>query len=231
MLRLLGFFVVAWILSRVLAVLPLVGPFFARTGILGVWVSAILLSWALTHYGSRAYRMRRDAAELRRLTAVDSPHNLGKAGTLLLAQGRNRRAIELLRRATQGEPDSAEWHWRLGSAYANRRLWEEARESLARCVAIDEEHAYGAPQLRLAEACLADGEPDAGLEAVARFERNHGPTPESAYRRGVIQKALGRKSEAASSLGEVAELAAQAVKYQRQSANAWVARAWWARLF
>jgi len=36
MLRLLGFFVVAFVLARVLSHVPLIGGFFAHTGIFGV---------------------------------------------------------------------------------------------------------------------------------------------------------------------------------------------------
>ena len=62
------------------------------------------------------------------------------------------------------------------------------------------------------------------------FERFHGPTPESAYRRGRALKALGRRDEAGSAFEEVATLAKQSAKYQKKDSAGWVMRAWFARL-
>jgi tetratricopeptide (TPR) repeat protein len=212
-------------------VLPVVGPIFARTGIFGVWIAALLLSWAVTHYGERALTARRDRAEIHRLEEVDSPYNHGKAGALLLARGRAARAVPHLERAAQGEPDSAEWQYRLGCALLALRKPNDARVALERCVAIDEEYAYGAAQLRLAEALLAAGAAERALEVLDRAERNHGLTPESAYRRGRTLRALGRRDAARKSFAEVGELAQKAPRFQRREATAWATRAWLARMF
>ncbi|MEM7306192.1 MAG: tetratricopeptide repeat protein [Planctomycetota bacterium] len=230
MLRLIGFFVLALILSRVLGFLPIVGPLFARTGIFGIWITALLLAWWLSAYGERMVQRRRDRAELRRLEAVDSPHNHGKAGSLLLAQGRAQRALPHLRQAFAGDPESAEWAYRLGDASLRAGRLDDAREALEHCVGLDEEHAYGAAQMRLAETLLAQGEEERSLEALKVVERNHGPSPESAYRRGLALKAQGRKDEAKAAFGEVSSLASQAVKYQKRAATSWVLRAWFAGL-
>lgn len=225
MLRLAGFFVLAILLATLLGHLPVVGPLFARTGCIGIWISAMLLSWAFTRYGQRVYRMRKDAAEIRRLAAVASPHTEGKLGTLLLNQGRARKSLEPLARAAAGEPEVAEWHFRLGSA----RLWTKdmggAVESLRTCVQIDPEHAYGEAGKRLAEALTRHGRAEEALEVLATVERNHGPSPESAYRRGVALKSLGRKTEARSAFEEVGGLASEAARYQRKSAVGWVLKA------
>jgi tetratricopeptide (TPR) repeat protein len=231
MLRLVGFIVGAIVLARVLGALPVVGPLFARTGIFGVWIAALLLSWAVTHYGRRALVARRDRSELTRLEAVDSPYNHGKAGALLLARGSARRAVPHLEEAVRGEPDSAEWRYRLGQALLMLRKPREARTALERCVALDEEHAYGAAQLRLAEALLAGGEAARALEVLDVVERNHGKSPESAYRRGVTLRALRKKDEARRSFAEVGSLAANAPRFQRREATAWATRAWLARIF
>lgn len=231
MLRWIGFLVCAVVLAQVLSALPLIGPIFARTGIFGVWIAAILLSWAVTHYGERALHARRDRSELTRLDAVDSPYNHGKAGALLLARGRPRRALPHLEAAARGEPDTAEWHYRLGCALLALRRPGDARAALERCVAIDEEYAYGAAQLRLAEALLAEGVGERALAVLACAERNHGPTPESAYRRGLTLRALDRRGEARASFAEVSELARRSPRFQRREAGAWAAKAWVARLF
>lgn len=227
MARFVLFLVGAVLLARLLSVLPFVGGLFRATGFLGIWIAALLLSWALTRWGQRAVRVRRHRAELRRLTAVDSPHNHGKAGALLLAQGRLRRAVEHLGRAVEGEPEVAEWHYRFGCALFALGRREEALRELEATVSIDEEHAYGAAQLRLAEARLAGGDATGALEALAVFERNHGPTPESAYRRGRSLRAAGRGEEARAAFAEVDELARNAARYQRGEAELW---RWRARL-
>ena len=231
MLRLAGFFALVLGLTILLGKLPVIGPVFARTGCLGVWLTAMALSWAITKYGQRAYRMRRDHVQIRRLSAVSSPHNHGKLGALLLAQGRRRKALPHLRAAVEGEPEVAEWWYRLGCALLGAREPEEAAEAFARCVAIDEEHSYGTAQKRLAEARMALGQADEALEALATFERNHGPSPESAYRRGLALKAAGRKEMARQAFADVPKLASEAARYQRHQAGLWTLRARLASLF
>ena len=94
---------------------------------------------------------------------------------------------------------------------------------------MDEEHAYGAVQLRLAQALFESGRSADALRALERFERNHGPNPESAFRRGVVLRALGHADEARSSFQSVADLARQAARFQKSSARGWVWRAFLAR--
>ena len=231
MLRLVGFFVLAVLLAQFLAVLPVVGPIFQRAGCLGIWVAALLLSWAFTKIGERAVQLRRDGSEIRRLSAVDSPYNQGKLGSLYLAHGRVRRSVEPLEAAARGEPDVPEWSYRLGTALLRLRRFEEASEALRRCVALDEEYAYGAAQMRLAEALAAQGRHRDALDALAAVERNHGPSPESAFRRGAAYKALGEKDEAHAAFAEVSKLAADAARYQRKSAGLWSAKAQMAKFF
>ena len=96
--------------------------------------------------------------------------------------------------------------------------------------AIDEEHAYGAALLSLAGAYERRGEHQASLEALERVERNHGPSPESAYRRGRALAALGRREQARAALAEVSSLAKSAARYQARDGQAWALRAYWTGL-
>jgi len=96
-------------------------------------------------------------------------------------------------------------------------------------VALEEEHAYGAVQLRLGEALTRAGQAEAALAAFERFERNHGPSPESAYRSGLALRRLGRTAEAHASFARVSDLAAKAATYQRGANRGWVLRAFLAR--
>ena len=230
MARLIGFFVLVFILSRVLGFLPIVGPFL-DSSCFGLWISALLLSWMLSRYGERAVRIRRDGVQIRQLVAVDTPHSNGKIGALLLAQGRTRKAIPHLERAAAGEPDVADWSYRLGCARFEAGDREGALTALRQCVELDEEHAYGVAQMRLAEALGATGHAADSLAALETFERNHGPSPESAFRRGVAHRAVGAKDEARAAFGEVSRLAAESAHYQRKSAGLWSLRARVAALF
>lgn len=230
MLRLVGFVLLVLVLTSLLGHLPIIGPFFRHTGFIGLWITAIGLSWLFAYYGNRLYMMQRGRAEIRALEAVDSPNNHGKIGTMLLGQGRARKALPHLEKAVEGEPELAEWHYRLGTALLLVGKGSEAIEALRRCVAIDDEHAYGQAQMRLAEACSAAGRHEQAIDALATFERNHGPGPESAYRSGVALKALGRRDEARARFAEVGRLADEAARYQRRQAGWWAVRARFANL-
>ena len=223
--RFLLFFAIAVVLRNVLAHVPVIGGLFARTGIFGIWITAILLSMGMTWWGQRAVRVGRARSELRALLQVDNPHNRGKAGTYLYAQGRVRAALPHLEEAARGEPDVAEWQYRLGLALLDLGRKEEALEALGRAAQLDPEHGYGAVQLRLAQVRDDLGDHAGAVEACRTFERNHGPSPESCYRRGRALAALGRADEARQAFEEVAQVAQHAARYQRGAARAWVMKA------
>ena len=228
MLRFVFFVLATLFLARVLGHLPFVGGLFARTGFLGLLITALLLSWFLSRWGEYAVRVQRQRAELRALEAVPSPRNRGKMGTLYLNRGSVAKAAELFEEARAGEPEIAEWHYRKGQAELARGRPEDALQPLGRAVEIDEEHAYGAAMLRLAEARERTGDDEAALGALERFERNHGPSPESAYRRGKLLASLGRKDEARAAHAEIDALVRHAPRYQKAQAQKWQ---WKARLF
>jgi len=226
--RMVGFFALAWVLTSVLQALPGIG--FLFRGFFAFWLVLIALSLGLERLARAARRRRRLDSELRALGNVESAHNQGKLGSLLLAHGRPARAVEPLRRAGEGEPETAEWHYRLGQALLRLGRTEEALAPLERAAAIDAEHAYGGVQLSLSEACLELGRWDAALEHLATFERNHGPSPESACRRGLALKGAGRRDEARRAFSEVSALARASARYQRKDHRRWVVRAHLAKL-
>ena len=157
--------------------------------------------------------------------------NTATAAELGLARGRAGRALPHLEEAARGEPESAEWQYRLGCALLALRRPGDARAALERCVAIDEEYAYGAVLLGLAESYLATGESERALDALERFERNHGESPESAYRMGLTYKRLGRKEESQEAFQRVGRIASNSVGFQKREAGVWAMRAWVAKLF
>jgi len=230
LLRLVGFLALAVVLAALLGHVPLIGPLFRHTGILGILLAAAILSALVTRMGGRLLAGRKLKAELRALSAVGNPHGHGKIGALYLSRGRPRAALAHLEEAAAGEPDVAEWQYRLGLARLAVRELDPALAAFERCVALEEEHAYGAAQIRRAECLQRLGRHEAALEALAVFERNHGSSPEAAYRRGVALRALGRRDEARAAFREVGELARRATRYQRREAGLWALRAGLARI-
>ena len=232
MLRLVGFFVLVFFVLHVLRVVlepvPVIGALF-RVPLLSFWLTAVLVSVAISKLTADALDRRRRGALIRQLGAVDTPHNMGKLASLFVAQRRYRRALPYLEKAVAGEPEVAEWHYRKGQAHLGLRQPDAAIESLSNALRIEEEHAYGAALMRYAEAQQHSADPGGSLESIERFERNHGPNPESAYRRGLALRALGRKTEALAALREVPRLARQAARYQKKLSTGWVLKAALAR--
>jgi len=229
-LRVLGFFVLALLVASLLGHVPVIGPLFRHTGVFGVFAAAALLSVVFTKYGERMLSARKLRAEIRALGAVESAHNQGKLGSLLLARGRARQALRPLAAAVAGEPEVAEWHYRLGLARLALGDVAGALAAFEACVAREEEHAYGNALLRRAECLQRLGRHEEALGALELHERNHGEAPEASFRRGRALAALERRQEARGAFDRVIELAAKATRYQRAAAASWAFRARLARM-
>ena len=229
MLRLAGYFLLVLLALQILRFVPFVGSLF-RIPFFGFWGAAIVVSLALSKLATIGVDRRRLKRKKLELGAVDTPHNQGKLGTLLLAAGDAHAAIPALVKAAAGEPQSAEWSYRLGLAWLDAGRTDEAIAALERAAQLDPEHAYGAVQMRLAEALSRAARHAEALDVLDRFERDHGPNPESAYRRGFMLRALGRRSEARASFDQVSRLASKSARFQRSASRGWVLRSWIARL-
>ena len=228
MLRLALYFVVTFVVLGLLRHVPFVGAIF-RIPLLGFWGAAILVALGaskLAAWGVASARLRRQRIELGH---VDTPRNNGKLGALLLTAGRARAAITPLERAVQGEPDSLEWRYKLGVARLQSGSAAGAVSDLEQVAARSEEYAYGGVQLALADAHQRTGAHADALAAVERFERNHGPSPESAYRRGLALRALARRDEARRAFAEVGRLASRAGGLQKDGARTWAFKTFWKR--
>ncbi len=220
----------AVLLASVLGYVPVIGPLFRHTGLIGILISAALLSAIVTRVSQRLVTARKLRSELRALGEVGNARGHGKIGALYLARGRPRAALEHLAEAARGEPELAEWHYRLGLARLATRDATGALADFERCVEREEEHAYGAAQMRRAECLQRIGRAEEALEALALFERNHGPSPEGLYRRGQALRSLGKKRAARAAFAEVAALASKASRYQKREAGWWAFRAGLAKL-
>jgi len=223
--RILGYIVLVLIVWQLLGFVPVLGHSF-----IGLWVAVLITSALVGRFGRQLVSRRKDIAQVRSLAAVDSPHNHGKLGSLLLGRGRTRAALPHLEQAVAGEPETIEWSYRLGLAYEALGRRDEARAALQRVIDEDAEYAYGAAQLRAATLALAAGETERSLELLDIHDRNHGESPESAFRRGKSLRSAGRRDEAMEAFGRVGDLARNAARYQRGEAQSWALRAFFARL-
>lgn len=223
MWRTIGFLLLVFGGLQLLRFVPWIGGLFH--GLLGFYLAAALVSLVVAWVSTRLVSRRRFRNRARDLGHVESPHNQGKLGSLLLAHGRAREAIPPLQRAASGEPAVVEWHYRLGLALLASREPQAARTALQRAFELAPEHAYGALQLALADASLRTGDATAALAALDRYERDYGPSAESAFRKGQVLRALGRKSEARASFANVHALASRAAKFERRNHRLWVIRA------
>lgn len=223
----LGFFAGSVVLLLVLQRLPGIGGLFR--GFFGFWLAAILFSVLAERVASLLAARQRFQRATADLGHVESAYNQGKLGSLLLSAGKSAAAVEPLRRACAGEPESAEWAYRLGLALLATDRADEALEALQRALALNTEHAYGEVHLALARAHLALRRDEAALATLARYEREHGPSPESAYHRGVALRMGGDRSAAKLAFREVGELASRAARFQRKAQSRWVWKAWLAR--
>jgi hypothetical protein len=227
-LRLAGFFVVALVALNLLRAIPYLGALFH--GFFGFWLAAILVAAAASKGADALLVRRRLGSSIRALGAVDRPHNHGKLGALYVSHGKAAKALPHLDRACEGEPEFAEWHYRRGLALLDLGRAPEAAASLERALELQPELAYGAVRLALARAHLATRSPEKALAELERFDVGHGPSPESAYRRGRALAAAGRRDEAKRSYREVSRLAAEGAHFQRKHHRVWVLRALLARL-
>ena len=228
MLKLVGFFLATLVVLVVLREIPVLGRVF-EVPILGFWGAAILVALVASRFASAGVARAGVKRKLRELQGVDTPHNLGKRGALLLASGRLRAALEPLRAAVRGEPESLEWRYRLGLAELATGSASAAVEALSEVARRDEEYAYGAVQLALARALEREHRFDDAHDALLVFERNHGASPESACRRGLLLKRLGRRDEARVVLAGVPALTRRAAGKQKEGAAGWYWRALFAR--
>lgn len=229
MLQLLGFFLATFALLWILRQIPGLGALFGIP-LVGFFLASILVSALFAWLGSQAVDRRRFRRAAAQLGAVDTPHNQGKLGSLLLADGHARRAAEHLARAVAGEPESLEWRYRHGLALLRSGRPAEAARELDQVAARDEDYAYGDLLLRLAEARLESGDPARSLEALERHARSQGDTPEALYRRALALRALRRGNEARGALARVGEVAGKRARYQKRGDTRWVLLAWLRRV-
>lgn len=221
--RLLGYFALVLAASWLLRHVPYVGRLFG--GFFGFYVTLALFAIVSALVGKRLLARRKLRGQIRALGHVDTAYNQGKLGSLLLASGRVRKALEPLARAMEGEPQNPEWPYRLAEARLAVGDPAGARDCLARVLALEPNYGYGSARLRLAEAEQRLKNPEAVLAALTEYERAHGPSPQSAYQSAKALEALGRTDEARTRRGEVRPLYDRLPDFQRRTQRRYWLRA------
>ncbi len=219
----IGFFIGAVLLSSVLRHVPGIGGLLRS--IWGFWIAVLLLS-GITNWLSTKWleysRLRRGRAEF---SQVDNAHNQGKLGSLLLLNGRVRAALGPLERAVAGEPESAEWHYRLGSALRLCGQPARAAAELEAALKLAPAHAWGEVGIELALARRATGDVQGALAALQDRDREHGESVRSAYLRGTLLSREGQREASRAAFREVGEIARRSPRFSRKGTLRWRALA------
>ncbi len=224
-MRLLSFVLLTAVLFVAGRFVPVIGGLWRGLPVLALLAAASLAGILLERTGEASRVRRRARSQIADLARVDTPAQRAKLGVALLTAGRPRKALRPLAESRAAAPSNAELAWRHGQALLRVGQNEEAREALEQAVQMEEELGYGRAQLDLAQVCARLSDWRAGLEALERFERNHGANFESAYSRGRIHAQAGERALAREAYKEVLELAKEAPRYQRGRAGWYALRA------
>ena len=230
MLRLVAFFALVFVVHAVLSWLPVTRNILGALGFFSFWAVAILVSVVASRLGERWVARARIQARIRDLGAVDTPHNRGKLGHLLLADGRRRAARPHLEAAFAAEPERLDWALGLGRLHLDLGEHEAAGPYFARVVRDDASFGYGEAGLGLAAAALGLGRARDALGALDDHDRRHGPNPRSAFLRGRALAAEGHRARAKEAYGEVFRLRSELPAYQRGDFAALAWKAFFGRL-
>jgi tetratricopeptide (TPR) repeat protein len=228
MLRTFAFLLAVVLIGSLLRNLPVVGSLFG--GLLGFYLTLVLVAGVGALLMERWRRYQKLERELRALEAVDTAHNRGKRGALLLANGRATQALSLLADAQREEPSRAEWAYRLAQAHQQLKQPAEALRALEQVAKIDPDHGYGSVPLGRAEALLALARPAEAHEVIREYERGYGPSPQSALLGARVDRQLGDLPAARSRLREVSGLYRRLPAFQRKLQRPFLAAAWLERL-
>lgn len=202
----------------------MIGPLL-HIPLLSFWFVAILLSVLASKGAAWSLDRRRERAMLRSMGAVDTPYSKGKLAGVLQSQGRHRRALPLFEGAVEGEPDRVEWQLGLGRARRSLGDVVGAGEAFEAALRIDPAAGYGAAALGAAACAQEGGDGERALECVGICEREHGASPESAYRRGRALAVIGRRDEARAALDEVAGLVSKVPGRRKTQDLVWAVKA------
>lgn len=239
----LAFLVVSWVLLQ-LGVLPapvarvlwpvvnmawgLACPLF----FLSLWVAPGLYQETagdFRQYWERLRVRRHEVDDLeRKVATLDKPHHMIQLGSLYLRQGRVARAMPLLQKAVEREPDTIEAQYRLALAYLNRHRYEEAASLLEKVHAVTPAYDYGSAYLRLAEAQVKLGNTVRAREIYEAMLKFYPGQPECCYRLALLLYQAGDRDRASRMMREVIFTLRHSPRFQRRRNGHWGLKArWW----
>lgn len=227
MLQLIGFFLATLAALHVLRLLPGVGGIF-QVPFVGFLLASVLVSALFSFLAREGYERARQRRLEQQFRGVETPHNQGKLGALLLARGRAKAALPHLERAVAGDPEAREARWNLAQALAACGQDARALAALAPLLRAEEGFAYGDALLLAARCERRMGQSQQALERLAAHERQCGAQPAALYERAHALRALGRKAEARATFRSVQAASSAQVKWKRNADRRieWLARVW-----
>lgn len=183
----------------------------------------------LRQYRERVGVRRREVEELeRKVATLDKPHHMIQLGSLYLRQGRVTRAIPLLEKALEREPETTETRYRLGIAYLERHRYEEAAALLEQVHATSPAYDYGSAYLRLAEAQTRLNNTSRAREVYEAMLKFYPGQPECCYQLGILLAQASEKERATKMMREVVFTLRHSPAFQRRRNGHWGVKArWW----
>lgn len=188
-------------------------------------------SWTedLRHFWERVRTRRREVEDLQRKIAhLDKPHHMIQLGSLYARQGKPSKAIELLERALEREPESIEAQYRLALCYLHQRRFESAIELLEAVHEAKPDYDYGLAYLRLAEAQQHVGNIERARQVYEQMLRFYPSHPEASYKYALLLADLGEWDEARRVMADMVLTVRHSPPFQRQRNRHWMIKArWW----
>jgi tetratricopeptide (TPR) repeat protein len=239
----IGFLVLAWLLmqwgvlpapvARVLwPIVNLAWGLACPLFFLSLWIAPGIYQETvddLRQFRERLGARRNEVEELeRKVATLDKPHHMLQLGSLYLRQGRVARAIPLLEKALEREPDTTEAQYRLGIAYLERHRCNEAATLLEKVHAATPAYDYGSAYLRLAEAQTRLGNCARAREIYEAMLKFYPGQPECCYQLGLLLGRDGERERAVKMMREVIFTLRHSPRFQRRRNGHWGLKArWW----
>ena len=183
----------------------------------------------LAEIRARMRHSRQEIANLEsRIRNLDKSRHMVQLGAIYLQQGRVRKAVKLLQRGLEKDPDSLDAQYKLALCYFIQRKYAEAAELLEMVHAVRPEHDYGMVYLRLAQCHQKSGnDARAGevYEMLLRFYPGH---PEGTYHYALLSSARGDLSLASELMASVIASVRHSPGFHRRRNRHWMWKArWW----
>ncbi len=195
----------------------------------------LLLAVPVVFFGRKwlpdPYLLLRRSGRMRRLriTIASNPHDVKSAvdlAELYLEQRRPQRALPLLDRALERDPQSAELIHYKGLCLLGLARYSEAQLAFARAAELQPKLRYGEPLLRAADSYVAMKNDKEALPLLERFVQVNHSSIEGLYKLSRVRKRMGDADGASKARGEARSLYRELPSFARKKQFGWLVRAW-----